>query len=68
MSELLPVEELAPGTWRIAASWHGRALFPGEGHQELELADETTYEVPVPEGAVRGQEQDTLLRAGRLQD
>lgn len=65
VSELLPVTGLATGKWRVSARWNGQVLFPGEGRQEFELGDELRLEIPVPEGAIHGQDEDTLLRAGR---
>jgi hypothetical protein len=60
----LVLRGLAAGTWRVRASWNGMALL-GEG-QDFELDGDHTHVIPMPEGAVVGQDEDTLLRAGRL--
>ena len=55
---------LAPGTWRMTARWHGQRLFGEPDFQEFELLREERRELPLPEGAIQGQDADTLLRAG----
>ncbi len=60
----LELEGLAPGTWRLRASWNGRSLLRG-GQMEFELSGEESIDLPLPEGAITGQDADTLLRAGR---
>lgn len=60
----LELEGLAPGTWRLRASWNGRSLLRG-GQMEFELSGEESIDLPLPEGAILGQDADTLLRAGR---
>jgi hypothetical protein len=64
--EPLVLRGLAAGTWRIKATWNGKTLLAPEG-QEFELDGDLTRTVPLPEGAIAGQDQDTLLRAGRLE-
>ncbi len=63
--ETLPLDNLAPGTWRVSARWHGSDLIGEPGFREVEIATEATLELALPEGAIRGQDEDTLLRAGR---
>lgn len=62
--EPLVLRGLAAGTWRVRASWNGKPLL-GEG-QEFELDSDHLHTIPLPEGAIVGQDEDTLLRAGRL--
>jgi len=64
-SERLPLEGLTPGRWRLSARWNGELLLPGSGVSELEVQREASLEVPLPRGAIEGQDEDTLLRAGR---
>jgi hypothetical protein len=60
----LVLRGLAAGTWRIRASWNGQPLL-GDG-QDFELDGDHTHVIPLPQGAIEGQDEDTLLRAGRL--
>ena len=62
----LPLEGLAPGRWRLRARWNGELLFPGDGLREIDLEGTERLEVPLPPGAIEGQDEDTLLRSGRL--
>ena len=62
--EPLPVSGLATGTWRARATWNGRSLLRG-GQEEFELLADRTLDIQLPEGAIAGQDADTLLRAGR---
>ncbi len=62
--EPLAVEGLATGTWRMRASWNGRPLARG-GAEDFELSQDRTLDITLPEGAIVGQDADTLLRAGR---
>jgi len=64
VDEPLVVSGLATGTWRARATWNGRAL-PRGGQEEFELAQDRTLDLALPEGALVGQDADTLLRAGR---
>jgi hypothetical protein len=61
----LVLDALAPGRWRVTARWNGELLFSGNGMRELDLEDEARLEVPLPTGAIEGQDEDTLRRAGR---
>jgi hypothetical protein len=60
--ESLPLEGLSAGRWRIAARWNGEELIAG-ADQELDLPGQELVSVSVPEGAIRGQDEDTLARA-----
>lgn len=61
----LVIKGLAAGSWRIRASWNGKPIFGPEG-QTFDLDGDHLHSVPLPEGAIEGQDEDTLLRAGRL--
>lgn len=61
----LVLRGLSAGTWRVRASWNGKPILGIEG-EEFELDGDHTHVIPTPEGAVQGQDEDTLLRAGRL--
>lgn len=63
------IDRLAPGTWRLSATWNGTAI-PGvdgpEGVNGFSVVDDAQRVIELPQGAILGQDQDTLLRAGRL--
>jgi hypothetical protein len=62
------LENLPPGRWRLSATWRGAPVALADeraGTQGFELAGETTQVVHLPRGALEGQAEDTLLRAGR---
>lgn len=61
----LVLRGLSAGTWRIRASWNGKPILGAEG-EEFELDGDHTHVIPTPQGAIEGQDEDTLLRAGRL--
>jgi hypothetical protein len=61
----LVIEDVAEGTWRLRATWNGRPVIGGAGYQEFELRGDTEQSVHLPEGAIAGQDADTLLRTGR---
>lgn len=58
----LHVEGLAKGSWRLRVTWQGEKLLEPP---TLDLRDEVTLTVKLPEGAVLGQDADTRKRAGR---
>jgi len=58
----LHVEGLAKGAWRLRVTWQGEKLLEPP---TLDLRDEVTLTVKLPEGAVLGQDADTRKRAGR---
>ncbi len=71
---LLPANEeyvidgLAPGMWRMTATWHGQEVqtsAQGAGVRGFKIERETTQTIRLPQGAIDGQDADTLLRAGR---
>jgi hypothetical protein len=62
------IEGLAAGTWRLSAAWNGTPIpLPSEsgGADGFKLEGETTQVIRLPQGAIDGQDEDTLLRAGR---
>jgi len=61
----LVIKGLAAGTWRVQATWNGKPLLGFEGEQ-FELDGDHTHRIHLPEGAIEGQDEDTLLRAGRI--
>ncbi len=73
-SVLIPAREpcvifgLKPGLWRMTATWRGQeipASAESGGMRGFKLEGETTQVIRLPQGAIDGQDQDTLLRAGR---
>ena len=60
----LLLEDLAMGTWRVSGVWNGGPLFPAPGYRELEIDGEERLEVHLPDGAIYGQDAETVLRAG----
>ena len=65
--EPLVLRGLAAGTWRVRAWWNGKPLLGPEG-DSFELDGDHTHSIALPEGAIAGQDEDTLLRAGRIKD
>jgi hypothetical protein len=65
LDEPLVVEGLARGTWRLTGTWNGKPLFPAPAPREFALEDSATQNVALPAGAIEGQDEDTLRRAGR---
>jgi hypothetical protein len=59
----LLVENLDEGIWRLTATWNGEPLFSTP--PQFPVRGETTFRVPLPSGAIDGQDVDTLQRAGR---
>jgi len=67
VDDVLHVGDLAEGTWRLRASWNAEPVFGRNGFDEFELdAHGELRTVELPEGAIVGQDEDTLLRAGKL--
>jgi hypothetical protein len=58
----LEVAALATGTWRIRASWNGRSILSAS-YEEFDLTGDATRSIPLPAGAIVGQDNDTQLRA-----
>jgi hypothetical protein len=64
----LVLEGLAPGTWRLKATWNGQDVPMDKSVGEpglFVLQGETTQLLRLPRGAIDGQDEDTLLRTGR---
>lgn len=67
VEDVLHIEDLAEGTWRMLVSWNGEPVFGRDGYDEFELgARGELRDVQLPQGAIDGQDEDTLLRAGKL--
>lgn len=60
--ESLPLDGLSAGRWRITARWNGEDLIAGGG-AEMDLPGQELISVTVPDGAIQGQDADTLARA-----
>jgi hypothetical protein len=58
----LHVAGLAPGTWKFSARWNEESIFDG---MLIDLREETTLSLTLPEGAIVGQDADTRKRAGK---
>jgi len=59
-SQALMLEDVTEGTWTLEARWNGqRILAP----RTFELAGETRQVVELPEGAILGQDPETVRRA-----
>jgi len=63
LDQPLSLEALACGTWRLSGTWNGGELFPGPGYRELVVDGPTRTAVHLPDGAIYGQDAETLLRA-----
>ena len=60
-----PVENLAEGDWRLHATFHGRP-FLRHDWEDVSLRGDRTWKIELPQAAIDGQDEDTLLRTGRL--
>jgi hypothetical protein len=58
----LHIAGLAPGTWKFSARWNGEDIFEG---MLIDLKEETTLSLTLPEGAIVGQDLDTRKRSGK---
>lgn len=58
----LHIAGLAPGTWKFSAKWNGDTIFDG---MLVDLKEETTLSLTLPEGAITGQDADTRRRSGK---
>ncbi|MDP6539763.1 MAG: carboxypeptidase-like regulatory domain-containing protein [Planctomycetota bacterium] len=47
----LRIEDLQPGVWKISSRWHREVLWD---ERELEIDDETEWELVLPAGAIEG--------------
>jgi hypothetical protein len=57
------LEDLPLGTWRLSGVWNGGQLFPAPGYRELEVDGEERTQVHLPDGAIYGQDVETVQRA-----
>jgi hypothetical protein len=57
----LHIGGLAPGTWKFSAKWNGESIFDG---MLVDVKEETTLSLTLPEGAIVGQDTDTRRRSG----
>ncbi len=58
----LHIGGLAPGTWKFSAKWNGESIFDG---MLVDVKEETTLSLTLPEGAIVGQDADTWRRSGK---
>jgi hypothetical protein len=65
LEQPLTIEDLEHGTWRLSGVWNGQELFGGAGYQDVEIEGRARALVQLPEGAIHGQDEETLLRAGQ---
>jgi len=65
LGQPLVLEDLPEGTWRLSARWDGQPILGAPGYAEVEVRGEARYSVPLPQGAIYGQDEETLVRAGR---
>lgn len=63
VDEPLAIDGLAPGRWRLHARWNGEYLLGGSGSMEFELDGTERRSLTLPQGAILGQDRDTLERA-----
>jgi hypothetical protein len=59
----LEIDGLAPGRWRLRARWNGELLIGGPGFEEFDLEGHERRTLDLPQGAILGQDSDTLERA-----
>jgi hypothetical protein len=59
----LEVDGLAPGRWRLRARWNGELLIGGPGYEEFDLEGVERRALTLPQGAILGQDTETLERA-----
>lgn len=63
-TEPLTIDNLEPGVWRLRVTWNGEAAT--QGSTQVRVEKRTSHSVKLPQGAIDGQDEDTLRRAGRL--
>jgi hypothetical protein len=64
--EAYELVDLPGGTWRLTATWRGQEIPVSDTVGRGFLVEgSTTQVVRLPQGAIDGQDEDTLLRAGR---
>lgn len=62
--EPLRLADLPAGTWRIKVSWNGQPVL--KNPLEIKVQKETKTSIDLPSGAIQGQDEETLKRAGRM--
>jgi hypothetical protein len=60
----LHIENLSLGSWLLSVDWNGTNLISRQPVQ-VQLKHPPTLEANLPDGAIQGQDADTLKRAGR---
>jgi hypothetical protein len=58
----LRIGDLPSGSWLVTISWNGESIWK---RVPVEIDGEATREIVLPEGAIVGQDSDTLIRAGK---
>lgn len=58
----LRVDALPSGSWLVSVKWSGHVIM---AQVPIELDGEVTREIELPEGAIAGQDADTVLRSGK---
>ena len=58
----LHVAGLVAGSWKLTAKWSSDVLVES---QPIELTEDVSFSLTLPEGAIRGADEDELQRAGR---
>lgn len=58
----LRIGGLPSGSWLVTVSWNGESIWK---RVPVEIDGEVTREIVLPEGAIAGQDADTLMRAGK---
>jgi len=58
----LRIAGLQRGSWLVSVTWNGESIWK---KVPVEIDTEATREITLPEGAIAGQDADTVLRSGR---
>ena len=58
----LPIGALPSGSWLVSVTWNGESICK---RVPVEIDGEATREIVLPEGAIVGQDADTVLRSGK---
>ncbi|MCE9593662.1 MAG: carboxypeptidase-like regulatory domain-containing protein [Planctomycetes bacterium] len=64
LGQPLHIENLDEGIWRLVATWNGEALFAAP--PQFQVRGDSKFLVNLPVGAIDGQDEETLRRAGKL--
>lgn len=59
----LGIEKLPEGAWLVTVRWQGEVLL---NRAPVDLGEEASIAVTLPEGAILGQDAETVLRAGKV--